>query len=159
MKVIKVDLSKAEQAADYIFLMSLYARDPMGGGQDLSEDVKAKLPEALASRENIIVFIAYDGEGQPIGLATAIEGFSTFACQPLLNIHDVIIVPEQRGQGLAGKLLFIVEAEAKKRGCCKLTLEVLQGNASAEKAYTNSGFEPYQLDEAMGKAEFWEKKF
>ncbi len=158
MKIIKADLSKAQQAADYIFLMSLYARDPMGGGQDLSDEVKANLPAALACRENIIVFIAYDEAEQPIGLVTAIEGFSTFLCQPLLNIHDVIIIPTQRGQGLAGKLLFITEAEAKKRGCCKLTLEVLEGNASAQKAYTKSGFLPYQLDEKMGKAAFWEKK-
>ncbi len=157
MRITKANLTDQQQAVDYIALMSLYACDPMGGGQDLTQDVKAKLPQALVSRDHIVTFIAYSDD-KAAGLITCIEGFSTFSCQPLLNIHDVIVVPEFRGQDIAGRLLFAAEAEAKKRGCCKLTLEVLEGNEPAQKAYRNSGFAPYQLDEAMGKAEFWEKK-
>ncbi len=158
MKIIKADLTDPNQAADYIGLMSLYACDPMGGGKDFPKEVKSALPAALAKRPAVVVFLAYSDADQPIGLLTAIEGFSTFACKPLLNIHDVVVHPDFRGQGLAGQLLFIVEAEAKKRGCCKLTLEVLQGNGAAQKAYQGAGFAPYLLDPELGKAEFWEKK-
>ncbi len=37
MNIIKADLNDRAQAADFISLMSLYALDPMGGGEDLSE--------------------------------------------------------------------------------------------------------------------------
>ncbi len=158
MIIKKANLTNEKQAADYITLMSLYARDPMGGAQDLSDAVKKDLPLAVTQRTFITVFLAYSDDDQPIGLLTAIEGFSTFACKPLLNIHDVIIHPDHRGQGLAGKLLFIAESDAKKRGCCKVTLEVLTGNEAARKAYQSAGFAPYELSPQFGKAEFWEKK-
>ena len=51
-----------------------------------------------------------------------------------------------------------VELLARDRGCCKLTLEVLEGNAVARSAYEKFGFTGYELDPAMGKAHFWEKK-
>lgn len=157
MKIIKANLTNEKQAQDYIDLMSHYACDPMGGGQDLSDEVKAVLPQALVARQHIVVYMAYNAEDQPLGLITLIEGFSTFTAKPLLNIHDVIVMSENRGQGIAGRLLFAAEAEAKKRGCCKLTLEVLEGNEAAQKVYKDFGFAPYMLDEALGLAHFWEK--
>ena len=51
-----------------------------------------------------------------------------------------------------------LEAMARQRGCCKLTLEVLEGNHGARRAYLDFGFEGYQLDPAMGQALFFEKK-
>jgi hypothetical protein len=43
-------------------------------------------------------------------------------------------------------------------GCCKLTLEVLEGNHVAHAAYLSAGFSGYELNPEMGKALFWEKK-
>jgi len=157
MKIIKADLSDLAQANDFISLMSQYALDPMGGGEDLGERIKVELPAALASRPNCVSFIAYV-EQAPAGLITCMEGFSTFACQPLLNIHDVIVSPGYRGQNIAGQLLERAEKEAQERGCSKLTLEVLQGNKAAQKAYKRAGFAPYVLNPSMGAAEFWQKK-
>ena len=42
--------------------------------------------------------------------------------------------------------------------CCKLTLEVLEGNHIAQSAYKTFGFSGYELNPQMGKALFWEKK-
>ena len=157
MNIIKADLSDSTQAADFILLMSLYARDPMGGGADLSAQIKADLPAALAARDHCISFIAYVDD-KPAGLLTAMEGFSTFACKPLLNIHDVIVNPGFRGRNIAGHLLETAQKEAIARGCVKLTLEVLQGNDAARKVYRRYGFAPYVLDAQMGCAEFWQKQ-
>jgi len=55
-------------------------------------------------------------------------------------------------------LLAEAEQIAIGLGCCKLTLEVLEGNAVAQAAYKASGFAGYQLDPKMGKAMFWQKK-
>jgi len=62
-----------------------------------------------------------------------------------------------RGQGLSTAMLQKVESIALQRGCCKITLEVLEGNLVARKAYEKFGFSGYELDPAMGKAMFWEK--
>ena len=156
MKIRKADLDDPAQAADFISLMSQYALDPMGGGEDLNDQIKADLPAALAARESCVSFIAYVEE-TPAGLITCMEGFSTFACQPILNIHDVIVSADYRGRNIAGQLLGAAREEAIVRGCCKLTLEVLQGNKVAQKAYERAGFAPYVLGDTNGKAEFWQK--
>ena len=90
-------------------------------------------------------------------MLTAFEGFSTFNCKPLLNIHDVAVLKEYRGKGVSRSLFNEIETIAKQSNCCKLTLEVLEGNIPAKKAYEKFGFSGYELEPAMGKALFWEK--
>ncbi len=41
---------------------------------------------------------------------------------------------------------------------CKLTLEVLEGNAAARALYQAHDYAGYALDPAMGQAMFWQKK-
>ncbi len=66
--------------------------------------------------------------------------------------------PRIGGTGSLSSMLTHVEAEARNRGACKLTLEVLSGNHSALRAYEREGFANYQLDPAFGTAVFLEKK-
>ncbi|MDP3165545.1 MAG: GNAT family N-acetyltransferase, partial [Hydrogenophaga sp.] len=54
-------------------------------------------------------------------------------------------------------MLAEVEAIARERGACKLTLEVLQGNTPAIKLYERIGFAGYQLDPTLGSAQFLQK--
>jgi len=54
-------------------------------------------------------------------------------------------------------LLTKVEERAREKGCCKITLEVLEGNQVAQNAYKKLGYEDFELDPAMGKALFWQK--
>src|SRR5512139_2939210 len=100
--------------------------------------------------------LAFDGE-TPVGLINAIEGFSTFACRPLVNVHDVVVLASHRGRGIAARMFAEVETIARERGACKLTLEVLEGNATARALYERLGFAGYQLDPAMGHAQFLHK--
>lgn len=137
-------------------LLDAYARDPAGGNKALSEFAKTHLVEELAVRPQAFSVLAFAGE-QPIGLINCIEGFSTFACRPLVNIHDVVVLSSHRGRRVAEQMLALVHEIAKERGACKLTLEVLQGNASAIRLYERAGFAGYQLDPAMGRAQFFQK--
>lgn len=137
-------------------LLDNYARDPMGAGAGLSSAVKVSLVPELRRRTWMVTFLALL-DSIPVGLLIAIEGFSTFAACPLLNIHDVAVHPHYRGRGVGKVLVEEAEKVAKKRGCCKMTLEVLAGNARAKGLYDKLGFRPYVLDEANGVAEFWEK--
>lgn len=140
-----------------IELLDCYANDPMGGNRALPDYVAQNLVYELSNRREAISILAYV-EGQPAGLANCFEGFSTFSCKPLINIHDLIVATEFRGLGLSTKMLKMVEEIAIERNCCKLTLEVLEKNYIAINSYKKFGFNQYQLDPLMGKAEFWEKK-
>ncbi|WP_395352240.1 GNAT family N-acetyltransferase [Variovorax sp. UC122_21] len=157
IEVVLVDYRDPAQAAALVELLDGYARDPAGGGTPLSAQVRANLPAALAARPQAFSVLAYD-DGQAVGLINCVEGFSTFACRPLVNVHDVVVASSHRGQRLAQRMLERVEQEARARGACKLTLEVLSGNVSARKAYEREGFADYQLDPAFGSAMFMQKK-
>jgi len=154
--VRQANLADTQDAQALIQLMDHYARDPMGGGSGLSDHSRRNLVEALHSRVGCWVLLAYLAD-EPVGLLTAIEGFSTFRCQPLLNIHDLIVDRNHRGQGISRQLMAAIEQIALEQGCCKLTLEVLEGNEIAQAAYRAFGFAGYQLDPKMGQALFWEK--
>ncbi len=137
-------------------LLNAYALDPMGGGEALPEKVQQNLVATLAKRDDFFTLLCYVDE-QPAGILNCVEGFSTFKCQPLLNIHDCGVLKEFRGLGISQKLFSEAEAIARSRNYCKLTLEVLQGNTIAQNAYKKLGFSGYELDENTGQAMFWEK--
>lgn len=150
------DYANPEHAQAIVELLDAYACDPMGGGEPLSAFARANLVEGLAQRPHAFTVLAWV-HGVPAGLANCFEGFSTFACKPLVNIHDFAVLADYRGQGVAQGLMAALETEARRRGACKLTLEVLQGNRPAQALYTRCGFANYQLDPAMGTAQFLQK--
>ena len=159
LRICQADYSNPQHINALMTLLDGYARDPMGGGEPLSDHARATLPAALRARPFMFSVLAFDDtqNGLPVGLINCVEGFSTFACQPLVNVHDVVVVASHRGQHLGEHMLAMVEALAKERGACKLTLEVLAGNVPAQKLYRLIGFDNYQLDPAMGHAEFMQK--
>jgi len=157
IEITRVDYLNKKHAEDLTFLLQNYALDPMGGGSALAPEVSNKLALELSKRPNAISVIAYI-DGKPAGLVNCFEGFSTFNCKPLLNIHDVIVIEAFRGSGLSQKMLQKIEQIGREKACCKLTLEVLDGNHIAKSSYTKFGFSDYELDPKMGKALFWQKK-
>jgi GNAT superfamily N-acetyltransferase len=90
------------------------------------------------------VLLAFDGD-EPVGIATCFFGFSTFAARPLLNVHDLAVVPARRGDGIGRALLAAAEERARAAGCCKLTLEVQDDNHRARAVYARFGFTDYVL--------------
>jgi len=156
LRISRVDYRDPAHADALVFLLDAYARDPAGGGQPLSEFARTHLVAELAARPQAFSVLAFDG-AQPVGLVNCIEGFSTFACRPLVNVHDVVVLASHRGRRVGEQLLALVEAIARERGACKLTLEVLQGNSPAIKLYERIGFAGYQLDPSLGQAQFLQK--
>ena len=128
----------------------------MGGACGLSKYAKENLIENLALLPGAFSVLAFTA-GQAVGLVNCFAGFSTFQCRPLVNIHDIVVLPEFRGHGIGRMMLEFVERLARERGCCKLTLEVLEGNREAQALYRNVGFAGYQLDSQNGRALFWQK--
>lgn len=156
MRILQANYSDTFHARAIVQLLDAYAQDPAGGGTPLSDFAKANLVFELAKRPQTFTVLAFDGDA-PVGLVNCIEGFSTFACRPLVNVHDVVVVASHRGQQVGERLLALTEQIAIQRGACKLTLEVLSGNLSANKLYKRIGFVGYQLDPGMGNAVFLQK--
>ena len=156
IEIVRARYADPTHAAALVDLLDAYARDPAGGGAPLSGFARANLVGELAARPFVFSVLAFDGDA-PVGLVNAIEGFSTFACRPLVNVHDVVVMPSHRGRGIAGQLFAEVEAIARERGACKLTLEVLSGNRAARALYEKLGFDDYRLDPGMGHAQFMQK--
>ena len=157
IELIKADYYNEQHANDLVMLLNEYALDSMGGGEALADNVKQNLVATLAKRVDVFTVLCYV-DNEPAGIINCVEGFSTFNCKPLINIHDCSVLAKYRGLGLSLKMFAEVEKIAIERGCCKLTLEVLQGNEVAKKAYEKIGFSGYELDPELGHALFWEKK-
>jgi len=153
----EADYRDAHHAQAIVWLLEQYACDPMGGGKSIAAERLQRLVPELARRPHALSVLAFD-QDQAVGLINAFEGFSTFACEPLINVHDIVVDSDYRGRGVGKLLLEEIESIARRRGCCKLTLEVLAGNAPAQGLYRRFGFAPYQLSEELGAAMFWEKR-
>jgi ribosomal protein S18 acetylase RimI-like enzyme len=156
LRVCRADYANPIHASAVVVLLDAYARDAAGGGEPLSDFARTHLVKELAARPQAFSVLAFD-DTQPVGLINCIEGFSTFACKPLVNVHDVAVLASHRGQRVAEQMLTLAEQIARERGACKMTLEVLQGNRSAIRLYERVGFAGYQLDPAMGHAQFFQK--
>lgn len=155
--ITPLELSQPSDVAAFLTLMDHYASDPMGGGQGLSAEVLAVLPERLRALPHYYGALAWL-EGRAVGLVNGFFGFSTFAAAPLFNVHDLVVLDALRGRGVAHRLLDHVAEMAQQRGCCKVTLEVLSNNRPALALYEKAGFAPYQLDPAAGQALFLQRK-
>ncbi len=154
--VRRADYADPHDARAVVALLDAYARDPAGGGEPLAAEVRDRLVPELASRPWAFSVLAFDGD-TPVGLINCLEGLSTFKARPLVNVHDVAVLASHRGRGIAEAMMAEVERIARERGACKLTLEVLSGNAPAMRLYQRIGFAGYQLDPAMGTAQFLQK--
>lgn len=156
IELVLADYQNARHQRDLLYLLDSYATDPMGGAEPLDEDARDSLCRELAARPHVFTLLCYVDE-QPAGICNCVEGFSTFKAKPLINIHDIAVAPAFRGMGISHRLLAKTEELAIARGCCKLTLEVLEGNNVARQSYRSFGFSGYELDPALGNAMFWEK--
>ena len=155
-RIARLDPTDPRDAEALLALLDEYARSATGGGRALSDEAKVRLPALLASRPHYVGLLAWKAD-RAVGLINAFEGVSTFKARPLLNIHDIAVTATERGQGIGRHLLAGIETIGRERGCCKLTLEALEGNVGAIALYRRVGFVAYELDPAMGRASFFEK--
>src|SRR5207244_11212217 len=102
--------------------------------------VRAALIPGLQRHPTTVVFLAWHADA-PVGIAICFVGFSTFMARPLLNIHDLAVLPAYRRQGVGRLLLERVAAKGQELGCCKLTLEVRADNHSAQRLYQAGGLD------------------
>eukprot|EP01041_Mallomonas_annulata_P008958 gene8958-18542_t len=156
IECVRADLTNKLHTDAIIELLDFKARDECGGGTPLSDYAKTNLIKELSCRPSSSSFLA-SVDNVFVGISICLEAFSTFACKPILNIHDFAILPSYRRKGISKILFAKIEEYAKEIGCCKMTLEVLENNIPAKSAYESFGFQPYQLDPKLGGALYYQK--
>lgn len=116
-------------------LLNGYALDQFGNSAPLEDEVRAKLCSELSKIPGAFSVIAAIGD-EPVGLINCFQGFSTFKCKPLINIHDVFVVPEHRRKGVTQVMM----AKVSEVGWGKITQTFFKVSATRETA--KKGFAP-----------------
>jgi len=137
--VRKCDFADAADINAVGELLNAYIADEMGGGQPLTPLQQTRLAEQLDRNYKSVVLLALS-DGVYCGMLVAFENFSTFTMHPMLNVHDVIVLNEYRGQGIGRKLLEKIVETADGLDCSRVTLEVRHDNLVARNLYASLGF-------------------
>jgi ribosomal protein S18 acetylase RimI-like enzyme len=158
IEIVAADLAVPSHQAAIVAMTDAYCRDPLANGRPLADDVFDRLITGLRAYDPAyrVILLAFDGE-RPVGIATCFLGFSTFAARPLLNLHDLSVIPEYRNRGIGRQLLEAVEGVARSRGCCKITLEVMAENP-ARRLYEAVGFTRPDYENDAGELFFLAKR-
>jgi ribosomal protein S18 acetylase RimI-like enzyme len=144
MRIQEADLADSQHASAMVELVDSYARGPSGQNAPLTEVARGNMAEGLRSHPMACALLAFVDD-RPVGVAICIWGFSTFAGRPTVNVCDFAVRPDSQNQGIGRALLDEVEARARLRGCCKMTLEVHDTNDGAKRLYRRFGFGPWDL--------------
>ena len=139
VRVREADLDDDRDSKGFIEVLDSYASAPVGGGKPLAPDVRERVVPMLRAHPTSLVLLAFVDD-EPVGVAVCFFGLSSFRARPLLNIHDLAVLPRYQGKGVGQALLEAVEDHARRKGCCKLTLEVLDDNTRARALYRRFGF-------------------
>jgi len=145
INVMEADFDDPVHCAGIVDVVDTYASEAVGGGAPLPNGVREVLVPKLRDHPTTRVFLAL-ADDAPVGVAICFLGLSTFRAQPLLNVHDLAVLPAWRGKGVGRALLTAVEDRARSEGCCKLTLEVQEDNLRARGLYKSFGFGDYVPD-------------
>lgn len=150
---IKVDLVNKEHQNALLNLLDEYMRDEMGTGKSMPAELGPKIIEGLKNHPAYLGFFVRAGN-QYAALANCNLNFSTWQARPLINIHDFIVSPDYRKQGIGWFLLNEIETYAVEKGCCRINLEVRYDNFKAQNLYRKVGFAQCEPPNY-----FWEKRW
>jgi ribosomal protein S18 acetylase RimI-like enzyme len=139
MEIVYCDYTRADHRRAVGELLNAYIADEMGGGEPLTRRQQQCVADGLERHPASIVLLA-SVEGVFCGLLVAFENFSTFTASPMINIHDLIVLPEYRGKGVGRRLLQAVIEIGEQKNGNRITLEVRTDNLAAQRLYQSMGF-------------------
>ncbi|MFP4163397.1 MAG: GNAT family N-acetyltransferase [Chitinispirillaceae bacterium] len=140
VRIKTADLSDSDDCSAICNLINMYRQDAMGGNlKYLSKNQQKQLIHELRTFPNCRIFLAVS-ELTPVGLAVCFHMFSTFSVKSLINIHDLIVHPHFRKQGIGKTIMDEIETFAKHNNCCRITLEVRNDNRRAQNLYRKKGY-------------------
>lgn len=139
MEVEFCNYSDPEDLKAVASLINAYIEEEEGVEHTLEPLRQLRLVSGLDEHPRSIVLLAKSGNAYA-GLLVGFENFSTFTAKSMINIHDVFVFKEFRGQGVGRKMIEKILSIARQRSCSRLTLEVRHDNAVAQELYKSEGF-------------------
>jgi ribosomal protein S18 acetylase RimI-like enzyme len=90
---------------------------------------------------NVVVLVA-ERDGEVLGYTYAgVEGRDYMSLRgPAGVLHDIVVDPAYRGQGIGGLLLDATIAALETRGAPQVVLSTAEGNETAQRLFTRAGF-------------------
>ncbi len=150
-KIVIADLSDKRYLEDILKVLDAYKCDDMGQSPPYNNDERKRLHSYFFSHPTVMVFLLYV-DNQVAGGSVCFTSFSTFSVKTILNIHDLCILKQYRGNGYGTELMKSIIINAKELDCSKVTLEVREDNCVAKKLYSSLGFM-----ESTPVMNFWHK--
>lgn len=89
---------------------------------------------------NSFLFVAEDGDGEPVGFVHLQKTQDFFTGRSNCHISDLAVARQQEGRGVGRALLEHAEAWAREHRCQLVTLAVFPGNDRARAIYENAGY-------------------
>jgi ribosomal protein S18 acetylase RimI-like enzyme len=150
--IIECNFSEPVHCQAVVDLMNDYMVDKMGGMLPRYTPAKAAaMLDGLSRHPSKLVLLA-TCKNEYAGLSNCFINFGTFAAKPYINIHDIIVRGNYRGQGIGRRLIEEIIRRARELDCSKITLEVRDDNKNAQALYANCGFK-----ESSPVMHFWTK--
>lgn len=104
-------------------------------------DALRPAPERLVSSPALgSAWIATGGDAVPLGYLLLVYVFSLEHRGLTAQIDELRVVPARRGSGVGAALLREAEAEAARRGCTNLSLQIATSNDRARSFYARHGY-------------------
>lgn len=139
LNIFEADFANKKHADAVLFVTNEYAKDPMGLGKPLPEEIQKNLIDEIRKFPVWFSLIAFY-DNQPAGIVNCVYSFSTFNAAKVINVHDLAVLKNFRNKGIGEALLAAVEKKAEQKNCCKITLEVREDNR-ARNLYERMDFE------------------
>ncbi|MBI9097587.1 MAG: GNAT family N-acetyltransferase [Spirochaetaceae bacterium] len=152
ISIVEAEFSNSDHINDLLFVLESYKTCDMGDGIPYTEAEKARLTTQFIVHPNVMAFLIYKG-GKIAGGSVCFKAFSTFSTANVINIHDLCIVDEFRGQGLGRALTEYIVQKGRELLCSRITLEVREDNGIAKSLYRKFNFE-----DMTPKMHFWRRK-
>ena len=141
--------ARADDEAFVLALTDRLADFPLPGWRTATDIAHADhhLLRAALQRPSpdILLLIAEDSGGLPVGFAFATSRHDYFTGAPQAHVETLALEEQVQGQGVARVLMAVVETWAHERGCASVTLNVFETNARARGLYAHLGYQPETL--------------
>ena len=98
-------------------------------------------------RPNIVVLVA-ERAGEVLGYAfSRMEGVDYMSLRgPAGVLHDLVVDPAHRGQGIGRRLLDATLSALAARGAPRVVLSTAERNEAAHRLFTSAGFRPTMIE-------------
>ncbi|HIJ61515.1 MAG TPA: GNAT family N-acetyltransferase [Rhodospirillaceae bacterium] len=147
--MIAIRAARPEDSAEILRLLRLLAAYEGNPGA-VTTDEQAIRRDGFGAGRRFETLLA-ERAGHVRGLAVLFDAYSSWRGAPTLVIHDLFVEEAARGLGAGRALVAAAARLAAERGCCRIDLNVVEGNDGGRRFYEGLGFKavagwlPYRL--------------